>query len=136
MQLYGSTRLTETVLTPPLKCDAEVLLGDLTQDSSIGSNDANPLESATRAGLCHSRPKLTSAGPLHQRETRLPPLEKPENLFRFSALGWSRSFDWPARCTEIALDKGSLIDVAYRLKTRATLNSQDFELELVDIQIA
>jgi single-stranded-DNA-specific exonuclease len=32
MQFYASTRLAGTILTPPLQCDAEVLLSELTQN--------------------------------------------------------------------------------------------------------
>ena len=63
-------------------------------------------------------------------------LEKAGEPLRFSALGWSRGIDWPARCTEMALDKGSRIDVAYRLKTKTNPQFPGLELELVDIRVA
>jgi single-stranded-DNA-specific exonuclease len=63
-------------------------------------------------------------------------LEKVGETLRFSALGWSRGIDWPTRCTEMALEKGSLIDVAYRLKEKNNPQFPGLELELVDIRIA
>jgi single-stranded-DNA-specific exonuclease len=55
---------------------------------------------------------------------------------RFSALGWSRGTDWPARSAEMALDKGSFIDAAYHLKAKTNPQFPGLELELVDIQKA
>ena len=62
-------------------------------------------------------------------------LEKAGEALRFSALGWSRGIDWVARCTEMALDKGSVIDVAYRLKAKTNPQFPGLELELVDIRL-
>jgi single-stranded-DNA-specific exonuclease len=137
MQLYGSTRLTETILTPPLKCDAEILLGDLTQDFFDWLKRCEPFGIGNREPVFVTR-GLTLTAPVRfikEKHVCLQ-LEKAGETLRFSALGWSRSFDWPARCTEIALDKGSLIDVAYRLKTKSNPQFPGLELELVDIRIA
>jgi single-stranded-DNA-specific exonuclease len=136
MQLYGSTRLTETVLTPPLKCDAGVLLADLTQDFFNWLQRCEPFGIGNREPVFVTR-GLTLTAPVRfikEKHVCLQ-LEKAGEPLRFSALGWSRSFDWPARCTEIALDKGSLIDVAYRLKAKSNPQFPGLELELVDIRI-
>jgi single-stranded-DNA-specific exonuclease len=137
MQLYGSTRLTETILTPPLKCDTEALLSDLTPDFFDWLKRCEPFGIGNREPVFVTR-GLTLTAPVRfikEKHVCLQ-LEKAGETLRFSALGWSRSFDWPARCTEIALDKGSLIDVAYRLKTKSNPQFPGLELELVDIRIA
>jgi single-stranded-DNA-specific exonuclease len=137
MQLYGSTRLTETILIPPLKCDAEVLLGDLTKDFFDWLKRCEPFGIGNREPVFVTR-GLTLTAPVRfikEKHVCLQ-LEKAGETLRFSALGWSRSFDWPARCTEMKLDKGSLIDVAYRLKTKSNPQFQGLELELVDIRMA
>jgi single-stranded-DNA-specific exonuclease len=136
MQLYGSTQLTKTILTPPLKCDAEVLFGDLTQDFFDWLKRCEPFGIGNREPVFVTR-GLTLTAPVRfikEKHVCLQ-LEKAGETLRFSALGWSRGFDWPARCTEIALDKGSLIDVAYRLKTKNNPQFPGLELELVDIRI-
>jgi single-stranded-DNA-specific exonuclease len=137
MQLYGSTRLTETILRPPLKCDAEVLLGDLTQDFFDWLQRCEPFGIGNPEPVFVTR-GLTLTAPVRfikERHVCLQ-LEKAGESLRFSALGWSRGFDWPARCTEIALNKGSLIDIAYRLKTNNNPQFPGLELELVDIRVA
>jgi single-stranded-DNA-specific exonuclease len=55
---------------------------------------------------------------------------------RFSALGWSRGIDWPARCAELGLQKGSQVDIAYRLKAKTNPQFPGLELELTDLRSA
>ena len=81
-----------------------------------------------RARLCHLR--------LIKEKHICLQLEKAGHTSRFSALGWSRGIDWPARCAEMVLDKGSIIDVAFRLKAKANPQFPGLELELVDIRRA
>jgi single-stranded-DNA-specific exonuclease len=137
MQLYGSTRLTGTMLTPPLQCDAEVLLGDLTQIFFDWLTRCEPFGIGNREPIFVTR-GLTLTAPVRfikERHICLQ-LEKAGEALRFSALGWSRGIDWPARCNEMALGKGSFIDVAYRLKAKTNPQFPGLELELVDIRTA
>jgi single-stranded-DNA-specific exonuclease len=137
MQLYGSTRLTETMLTPPLKCAAEVFLSDLTQHFFDWLKRCEPFGIGNREPVFVTRGLMLTAPVRFIKEKHIClQLEKSGEPLRFSALGWSRAFDWPARCSEIALDKGSLIDVAYRLKAKNNPQFPGLELELVDIRIA
>jgi single-stranded-DNA-specific exonuclease len=136
MQLYGSTRLTETILTPPLKCDAEVLLRDLTQEFFDWLRRCEPFGVGNREPVFVTRGlMLTAPVRLIKEKHVCLQLEKTGETLGISALGWTRAIDWPARCTEMALDKGSLIDVAYRLKTKSNPQFPGLELELVDIRI-
>jgi single-stranded-DNA-specific exonuclease len=137
MQFYGSTRLVGTILVPPLQCDADVLLCDLTQ------NFLDWLERCAPFGIGNREPVLATYGLSLTAPIRLIKekhiclqLEKAGDSSRFSALGWSRGIDWPARCAEMALDKGSIIDVAFRLKAKANPQFPGLELELVDIRRA
>jgi single-stranded-DNA-specific exonuclease len=57
------------------------------------------------------------------------------------ALGWSRDpLGWPARCTRLALAKGSAVDVLYRLRHNtgpyASPQFGGLELELCDLRPA
>jgi single-stranded-DNA-specific exonuclease len=135
MQSYGSTRLTKTILAPPLPCDAEVLLSDLTQGFFDWLTRCEPFGIGNREPVFVTR-DLTLSSPVRfikERHVCLQ-LEKAGDPDRFSALGWSRGINWPARCAEMALDKGSRIDVAYRLKTKSNPQFPGLELELVGIQ--
>jgi single-stranded-DNA-specific exonuclease len=137
MQLYGSSRLTDTILTPPLRCDAEILLDGLTPDFFDWLKRCEPFGIGNREPIFITR-SLTLMAPVRlikEKHVCLQ-LEKAGEALSFSALGWSRSNDWPARCKEMALDKGSLIDVAYRLKASSYSQLAGLELELVDIRTA
>jgi single-stranded-DNA-specific exonuclease len=137
MQLYGTTRLTGTMLTPPLQCDAEVLLSDLTQDFFDWLARCEPFGIGNREPVFVTR-GLTLTAPVRLIKERhiCLQLEKAGDPLRFSALGWSRGFDWPTRCAAMALNRGSLIDAAYRLKAKNNPQFPGLELELVDIRTA
>jgi single-stranded-DNA-specific exonuclease len=53
-----------------------------------------------------------------------------------SAMGWSRSIDWPERCRRLGLDRGSSLDIAYYLRRNTNGRFAGLELELVDLRIA
>jgi single-stranded-DNA-specific exonuclease len=137
MQFYGSTRLTGAMLTPPLQCDAEVLLSDLTQNFFDWLTRCEPFGIGNREPVFITR-GLTLTAPVRiiKEKHICLQLEKSGEPLRFSALGWSRVIDWPARCAEMALGEGSQIDAAYRLKAKSNPQFPGLELELVDIRIA
>ncbi|MGD0446058.1 MAG: single-stranded-DNA-specific exonuclease RecJ [Edaphobacter sp.] len=137
MQLYSSTRLAGTLLTPSLQCDAEVLLRDLTQEFFDWLTRCEPFGAGNREPLFVTR-ALTLAAPVRIIKGKhiCLELEKTGEPRRISALGWTRHTNWPARCTEMALEKGSLLDVAYRLKAKINPQYPGLELELVDIRMA
>jgi len=137
MQLYGSARLTESLLAPPVQCDANVMLEDLTKEFFDWLTRCEPFGVGNRDPVFVTR-NLTVVAPVRlikEKHVCLQ-LEKTGETVRFSALGWSRGIDWPARCAEMALNAGSLIDIAYRLKAKNNPQFPGLELELVDIRIA
>ncbi len=137
MQLYGSTRLTEVMLAPPLQCDAEVFLEDLTQNFFDWLTRCEPFGIGNREPVFVTRGLTLTAPVRFIKEKHIClQLEKAGEPSRFSALGWSRGIDWPARCIEMALGKGSSIDVAYRLKAKTNPQFPGLELELADIRMA
>lgn len=139
MQFYGSTRLAETILAPPLQGDAEVLLSDLTQDFFDWLTRCEPFGIGNREPLFLSRGLTLTAPVRFIKEKHIClELERSGEPHRFSALGWSRSIDWPARCAAMTLDKGSQIDAAFRLKAKTNPQFPELglELELVDIRTA
>jgi single-stranded-DNA-specific exonuclease len=137
MQFYGSTRLTETMLLPPLHCDAEVLLADLKQDFFDWLTRCEPFGIGNREPVFLAR-GLTLTAPVRYIKERhiCLQLEKSGQPLRFSALGWSRATEWPTRCAEMGLDQGSQIDAAFRLKAKTNPQFPGLELELVDIRTA
>jgi single-stranded-DNA-specific exonuclease len=135
MRLYGSTRLTETMFTPPLQCDAELLLSDLTQSFFDWLTRCAPFGIGNPEPVFVTRGLTLTAPVRFIKEKHIClQLEKAGQDLRFSALGWSRGVDWPARCAEMALDKGSLIDAAYRLKAKSNPQFPGLELELIDVR--
>jgi single-stranded-DNA-specific exonuclease len=137
MQLYGSTRLTTNILSPPLKCDAEVLLSDLTQNFFDWLTRCEPFGIGNREPIFVTRGLTLTAPVRFIKEKHIClQLEKPGETLRFSALGWSRGIDWPTRCAEMNLDQGSRIDAAYRLKAKTNPQFPGLELELADIRTA
>jgi single-stranded-DNA-specific exonuclease len=137
MQFYGSTRLNETMLSPPLQCDAEVLLKDLTQEFFDWLTRCEPFGIGNRAPVFITRGLTLTAPVRFIKEKHIClELQRAGEPRRFSALGWSRAIDWPARCIAMALDKGSEIDAAYRLKAKTNSQFPGLELELVDIRNA
>ncbi|WP_433969770.1 DHHA1 domain-containing protein [Tunturiibacter gelidiferens] len=136
MQRYGVSRLTAEIMTPPLECDAELLLSDLTQSFYDWLTRCEPFGIGNREPIFLTR-ALTLCAPVRfikERHICLQ-LHRPGHTTRISALGWSRTTDWPARCTEMALDTGSLVDVAYRLKAKTNPRFPGLELELVDLRL-
>jgi single-stranded-DNA-specific exonuclease len=137
MQFYGSTRLTETMLLPPLHCDAEVLLADLTQDFFDWLTRCEPFGIGNREPIFVTRGLTLTAPVRFIKEKHIClQLEKSGEPLRFSALGWSRATEWRTRCTAMALDKHSRIDAAYHLKAKTNPQFPGLELELVDIRTA
>jgi single-stranded-DNA-specific exonuclease len=135
MQLYGATRLTRDMLTPPLQCDAELLLTDLTQDFFNWLTRCEPFGIGNREPVFVTRDLALTAPVRFIKEKHIClQLEKIGEPRRFSALGWSRGIDWPARCAEMALAQGSRIDVVYRLKAKTNPQFPGLELELIDIR--
>ncbi|MGH9596166.1 MAG: single-stranded-DNA-specific exonuclease RecJ, partial [Edaphobacter sp.] len=137
MQLYGSTRLTRDTLTPSLQCDAEVQLRDLTQNFFDWLTRCEPFGIGNREPVFATRGLTLTAPVRYIKEKHIClQLEQAGERPRFTALGWSRNIDWPSRIAAMALDKGSRIDAAYRLKAKTNPQFPGLELELVDILMA
>jgi single-stranded-DNA-specific exonuclease len=137
MQNYSSSRLTEEIIMPPLECDAELSLSDLTQNFYDWLTRCEPFGIGNREPVFLTR-NLELAAPVRfiKEKHICLQLQKPDETLRLSALGWSRTTDWPARCAELALDTGSRVDCAFRLKAKTNPQFPGLELELVDIRIA
>jgi single-stranded-DNA-specific exonuclease len=148
MKFYAASRLTDSLLAPPLHYDAELAFGDLTPDlfawiercAPFGIGNPEPTFLTRNAVLAanvrliqdrHICLQLTSNGApvLDQRTPAIP------------ALGWSRGHtNWPSQCSGLALTQGSAIDILYRVNRNtgpyASPHLGGLELELRALRTA
>jgi single-stranded-DNA-specific exonuclease len=137
MQRYGAPLLTGTMLAPPLPYDAEVELNQLTQDLYDWIARCAPF------GIGNPEPVLMTRGLTLTAPVRFIKekhiclqLQRDGEPARFTALGWSRPVNWPARCAELDLQKGAHIDIVYWLKAKTNPQFPGLELQLIDLRLA
>ena len=135
MQSYGASMLNQTMLAPPLECGAEVMFEDLTSGFFEWLNRCSPF------GIGNREPIFVTRGVTLANDVRLIKekhvclqLQNGDGSARFSALGWSRGSNWALRCAELGLQRGSTVDIAYRLKARDNPQFPGLELELIDLK--
>ncbi len=132
---HGATLLTSDLLAPPLLCDAEIPPVAITSDLCTWLGRCAPFGNAHPEPIFLTRSLVLSA-PIRLIKDRHiclqlasspagPPLQ---------AIGWSRSIDWPRIARDLALDTGSRIDCAFRLRGRSDSWFQGLELDLIAIQ--
>ena len=136
MTRYSATTLTASQLLPPLHCDAEVDLSELTPEFFEWLTRCEPFGMGNREPVFLSR-GLTLAAPIRTIKDKhiCLQLEKSGSSTRFSALGWSRTIDWPSRCAALSLQQGSIVDAAYRVKAKSDPQYPGLELELVALNL-
>ena len=137
LQNYGASLLTGPMLAPPLNCDAEVSLDDLTPEFFEWLTRCGPF------GIGNREPVFVTHGVTLSSDVRLIKdkhvcLQLCQNGgdVQFSALGWSRGTDWTVRCVEMGLRRGSMVDIAYRLKAKTNPQFPGLELELLDLNLS
>jgi single-stranded-DNA-specific exonuclease len=136
MKSYGAAVLNGAMLAPPLECDAEVLLSDLTAAFFEWLTRCGPFGIGNREPVFVSRKVALSSDVRLIKEKHIClQVHQEDNPARFSALGWSRGTDWPVRCAEMGLRRGSVVDIAYRLKAKTNPQFPGLELELLDLNL-
>jgi single-stranded-DNA-specific exonuclease len=137
MQRYGAPLLIGPMLAPPLEFDAEVQLRDLNQDLFNWLDRSGPFGIGNREPVLMTR-GLTLTAPVRFIKEKHICLQLQSNgePSRFSALGWSRGVDWPTRCAELNLQKGSRIDIVYCLRAKTNPQFHGLELQLIDLRPA
>ena len=135
MRRHGASLLTGPMLMPDLECDAEVSLSDLTQEFFDWLMRCAPFGVGNREPVFMTRGVTLTADVrlIKERHVCLQ-LQHEGETVRFTALGWSRSVNWPDRCKELALHQGSRIDIAYRLKAKTNPQFPGLELEMIDLR--
>ena len=147
MKAYASTRLTPALLVPQLEYDAELSLAEITPELMAWIARLAPFGMGNPEPVFLTR-NVTLATPIRLIQERHIGLQLMQSGARgqsdpaaILALGWSRDpLGWPARCTRLALAKGSVIDVLYRLRHNtgpyASPQFGGLELELCDLRLA
>jgi single-stranded-DNA-specific exonuclease len=135
MRRHGASLLTGRMLMPDLECDAEVSLNDLTQDFFDWLTRCAPFGVGNREPVFMTRGVTLTADVRLIKEKHVC-LQLEGEAVQFTALGWSRTVNWPDRCKELALRQGSRIDIAYRLKAKTNPQFPGLELEMVDLRAA
>jgi len=140
MKAYASRHLTPALLVPQLEYDAELSLAEITPElmawiarlAPFGMGNPEPVFLTRKVTLAapirliqekHIGLQLMQSGPRQQvsnKQERVKQQSSPRGQSdpaAIPALGWSRDpIGWPARCAKLALTKGSVIDVLYRLR--------------------
>ncbi|MEO6816286.1 MAG: single-stranded-DNA-specific exonuclease RecJ [Edaphobacter sp.] len=137
MRNYSSTLLDGPLLAPPLECDVELGLNDLTPELFDWMTRCGPFGIGNREPVFVTRRVTLSANVRLIKEKHVClQLCQDGGPTRFSALGWSRATDWPARCAAMGLQRGSVVDIAYRLKAGTNPQFPGLELELLDLNLS
>lgn len=137
MRNHSAPLLNETMLAPSLECDAEVSLNDLTPSFFEWLTRCGPFGIGNREPVFVTRNVTLLSGVrfIKEKHICLQLRQEPKSA-SFSALGWSRGTNWALRCTEMGLQKGSIVDIAYRLKLKTDPQFPGLELELLDLNPA
>jgi single-stranded-DNA-specific exonuclease len=137
MQRYGASLLSETMLAPPLECDAEVTFSDLTTGFSEWLIRCEPFGIGNREPIFITRRvTLASDVRLIKEKHICLQLRGEGEAAQFSALGWSRGSNWALRSAEMGLQRGSIVDITYKLKAKMNPQFPGLELELIDLNLA
>lgn len=137
MRAYGAKLLSETMLAPPLECDAEISFSDVTPELFDWLTRCGPFGMENREPVFVSRRVTLLADIRLIKEKHIClVLHQGNESVRFTALGWSRGTDWVARCAEMGLRRGAVIDIAFRLRAKSNPQYPGLELELLDIRLS
>ena len=147
MKAYAAAHLTDSLLIPQLDYDAELTLAAITPELMAWVARLAPFGIGNPEPVFLTR-NVTLAAPIRLIQEKHIALQLMQHVPRgqsnsaaIPALGWSRDpLGWPARCTRLALGKGSAVDVLYRLRHNAgPYASPQFgglELELCELRPA
>jgi single-stranded-DNA-specific exonuclease len=135
MRSASASLLSSSMLAPPLECDVEVGLGDLTPEFADWLARCGPFGAGNREPVFATHGLKVAREPRVIKERHIC-LELDGDGRRFSALGWSRGDEWLARSSKLALGAGAVVDVAYRLRSKTHPQFPGLELELVDLRLA
>jgi single-stranded-DNA-specific exonuclease len=136
MGSHAGTLLNDSLLQPQLACDLELQLCEVTEEFETWLNRFAPFGNANPEPVFVSRNATLQSAPRIIKDRHVCLMLCRPDFPALSAMGWSRSFDWTTRCSELSLCEGSSIDLAYRIRRNSNAQFGGIELELCDIRSA
>jgi single-stranded-DNA-specific exonuclease len=118
-----------------LACDAEVRLGELTEEFLAALEQMGPFGNGNAEPVFVSRGVRLSMAlkVIKERHLRVT-VEDVADGARFGGMAWSRRTDWAAMAQEEGWSRGDLMDLAYRLRRNWHPTYGGWELEIVGIR--
>ncbi len=132
---YAEERKGAGEVVEELECDAEVRLGDLTEEFLAALEQMGPFGTGNPEPLFISRGVRLSAAlkVIKERHLRVT-VEDVADGKSFGGMAWSRRTDWAAMAQEGGWSRGDLVDLAYRLRRNWHPTYGGWELEIVGIR--
>ena len=132
---YATERKGSGEVVEELACDAEVRLGDLTEEFLAALEQMGPFGTGNAEPLFISRGVRLSAAlkVIKERHLRVT-VEDVADGKSFGGMAWSRRTDWAALAQEGGWSRGDLVDLAYRLRRNWHPTYGGWELEIVGIR--
>jgi single-stranded-DNA-specific exonuclease len=135
MVRYAATAQDGAEVVEELACDAEVRLGELTEEFLAALEQMGPF------GNGNAEPAFVSRGVrlsmalkvIKERHLRVT-VEDVTDGAHFGGMAWSRRTDWAAMAQDEGWSRGDLMDVAYRLRRNWHPTYGGWELEIVGIR--
>ena len=120
-----------------VECDAEVRLSEITTDFLRAFEALGPFGNGNPEPVFLARDVRLAAAPriVKERHLRLA-VEDPDDSVRFGGMAWSRRTDWSERARQSQWDKGSRLDVAFRLHRNWHPDFGGWELEVLAMRTA
>jgi single-stranded-DNA-specific exonuclease len=134
MEEHSASRLAAELLYPPLECDLELALDEITVPLCTWLQRCGPFGVGNPEPLFLTRDVELAAEPRVVKERHVC-LEIASGPARLSAMAWSRrGINWAERTASMRLHPGSRLDLAYRVRLKTNPYYPGIELELIDIR--
>jgi single-stranded-DNA-specific exonuclease len=135
MVRYATTAQDGAEVVEELACDAEVRLGELTEEFLAALEQMGPFGNGNAEPVFVSRGVRLSVAlkVIKERHLRVT-VEDVADGASFGGMAWSRRTDWAAMAQEEGWSRGDLMDLAYRLRRNWHPTYGGWELEIVGIR--
>lgn len=130
LQQHAAIRLTPQILERKLDCSAELPLHQIDITFYQSLRLLEPYGMGNEEPVFIVRNLILEAAPLVMKDQHIR-MRLRDNETVMSALGWR----WAERARALALDAGSRIDLAYRLRMNEHPDFGGLELEIVDLRL-